>query len=257
MRYYKGHISISVKRDIPLLLLVRDARAIRLGQLYEMLLLSRMEASKPCALWRLKRLIRVGLLSSIEDMPFFGEPVYSITRNGLALLESHGHSLLSLGSFSRTITPEAEVIHMVELNEIRLALLRSQELIAWKGEMEIISENLALYGEGAKDYDAVVTVEVDGVIKKFAIEYERTAKSSARYDEIRGALESDHRVELVLYLTPSQELVYLLAEHLSGIRKHVVFAVANPFKTDLFEAGVLTTHSGKKILPFREMLAFA
>lgn len=146
---------------------------------------------------------------------------------------------------------------MIELNDIRLALLRSNLLTKWKGEMEIISENLALYGEGSKDYDAVVTVEVDGVERKFAIEYERVAKSSTRYEEIRRALEADHRVELVLYLTPSQELLYLLSEQFRGIGKHVVYSVANPFKTNLLDADVLTTHHGKQIVPFREMLALA
>ncbi len=199
MRYYKGHISITLDRDIPLLLLVRDARAIRSSQLYEMLLLTQLEVSRSSARWRMNRLLRVGLLCALEEKRFFGEPVYSITHDGLSVLESHGHSLLSVGSFSKTITPNAEIIHMVELNDIRLALLRSNLLISWKGEMEIISENLALYGQAAKDYDAVVTIGVDGEEKKFAIEYERVAKSSSRYDEIRGALESDHRVDLVLY----------------------------------------------------------
>ena len=257
MRHRKGHITISVERDIPVLLLVRNARAIRSRQLYEMLLLDGMEPSRPTALWRLTRLIQTGLIGEIGEIRFFGEPVYAITRNGLAMLESHGHSLLSLGSFSKTITPEAEVIHMVELNEIRLALLRSGQLVSWKGELEIISENLALFGEGAKDYDAVVIVEVDGSKRKFAIEYERVAKSGARYEEIRGAIESDHRVDVVLYLTPNQELVYLLSEHLTGISKYIVFSVANMFKTGVLDASVLTTHQGKKHLPLRDMLVFA
>lgn len=107
MRYYKGHISITLDRDIPLLLLVRDARAIRSAQLYEMLLLTSVETSRSSARWRMCRLARVGLLCAVEDKRFIGEPIYSITRNGLAMLESHGHSLLSVGSFSKTIAPQS------------------------------------------------------------------------------------------------------------------------------------------------------
>ena len=254
MRHRKGQISISEARDIPILLLVRDARAIRSRQLYENLLLTGLEGNRRTVCWRLSRLIHCGLIAPLRRLDFIGETVYAITRTGLALLESHGHCLLSLGSNSRTIVHEAEAIHMIELNSIRLALLRSGFLRSWKGELEVLSQNLALYGEGAKDYDAVVTVSIAGESRRFALEYERTAKSTARYQEIRQSIELDHQVDLILYLTPSQELMYLLSQQFKGVSKRIVFGIANQFKLGLLESQVFDPESGKAYRPFQDVL---
>ena len=253
MRYKRGQVSISQDRDIPVLILIRNARAIRLTQLYENLILGGYEPNRRTAYWRMKRLIDSGLVETLTGLRFVGDTVYTITRTGLALLESHGHTLLALGTFSRTLLHQSDAIHMIELNEIRLSLLRAGCLISWQGELEILSQNLVLYGEGVKDYDAVVAVGVDGKKATFALEYERTAKSSARYKEIRQAIESDHRVDLVLYLTPSQELMYLLTRELAGMRKQLAFGIANHFKAAQLSSPAYT-HEEARSIPFRDLL---
>ncbi len=230
MRYEKGAISINKDRDVPVLVEIRNARMLRLSQLYESLTLSGLEPNRRSAYWRVKRLIEADLVRRYDELPSLGESLYGITRAGLALLESHGHALISVGAFTKFRFHLADAIHMVELNEFRIALMRAGSLVSWKGELEVLSENLALYGEGVKDYDAIVTVRVGDENVRFALEYERTAKSAARYREIRIALEEDHQVDLVLYLTPSQELMYLLTRELQGLRKRLCFGISNQFK---------------------------
>ena len=254
MRYEKGKIAVSESRDIPLLLMVRNARAIRLDQICDMLLLSKQETSRRLAYKRVQRLLKADLLTKLEKLWHLGNPVYAISRAGLALLESYGHCLLSLGSFSKTIVDLTKATHMLELNDIRLALIRSERLISWQGELEVLSENLVIYGEVLKDYDAVVTVDLGGTKAKFALEYERTAKSAKRYREIRDAIESDHRVEMVLYLTPSQELMYLLTKELQGLSKQILFGIANQFKRNHLELQVLTYDQSRRYQPFQEVL---
>ena len=254
MRHEKGKITISKTRDIPLLLLIRSARAVRLDQICELLLLAGLEPNRRLAYKRIQRLLKVDLLTRLERLRHLGTTIYSISHTGLSLLESYGHCLLSLGSFSKTIVDEAKAVHMVELNDIRLALARSRRLISWQGELEVLSENLVMYGEILKDYDAVVTVDLGGTRVRFGLEYERTAKSARRYREIRDAIESDHRVDLVLYLTPSQELMYLLTKELEGLRKQLFFGIANSFKANDLKFQVLTYEPGRRLQCFQDVL---
>lgn len=239
MRYRKGHISINDERDIPMLLLIRDSRAITLKQLYEEVSLRRYETSTNSSYWRLRRLQTTGFIDVINDAGPCGEPVYTITHRGLGLLESKGHSLLSLGSFSGTIIRQAEILHMTELNSIRIALLRSGTLVSWKSEMQVTSENLALFGEVSKDYDAEVSVKTRTGIACFALEIERTAKAAVRYQEIKGMIDADNRTKFVLYLSTTQELLFLLLQELRDADKQIAFGLSIDFQLQLLEMPVL------------------
>ena len=101
MRYRKGMISVSDSRDIPLLLLIRDSRAIAISQLIAELMLDEIETNSRSIHWRLNRLIASGFVEKVGNDRAIGEPAYAITHDGLALLEYRGHVLLSLGSFRR------------------------------------------------------------------------------------------------------------------------------------------------------------
>jgi hypothetical protein len=224
-----------------MLLLIRDSRAITLKQLYEEVSLRRYETRTNSAYWRLRRLQTTGFIDVINDAGPCGEHVYTITHRGLGLLESKGHSLLSLGSFSRTIIRQAEILHMTELNSIRIALLRSGTLVSWKSEMQIVSENLALFGEVSKDYDAEVSVKTRTGIACFALEIERTAKAAVRYQEIKGMIDADSRTKFVLYLSTTQELLFLLLQELRGADKQIAFGLSIDFQRELLEMPVLVT----------------
>ena len=55
MRYYKGHIALSDARDVPILLHVRNARAICLDQLCDLLSLEIVTERPRSLRWRLAR----------------------------------------------------------------------------------------------------------------------------------------------------------------------------------------------------------
>ena len=140
MRYRKGLIAISKARDIPMLLLIRDSRAISFSQLVEELLQDATETNSRSVYWRVNRLVNCGFVEKRTYQRIVGEPVYAITHDGLSLLEGNGYSLLALGSFTRTIVAGAEIPHMLELNAIRLSLKKSGLLVEWKNELQVISE---------------------------------------------------------------------------------------------------------------------
>jgi Replication-relaxation len=255
MRYRKGMISVSDSRDIPLLLLIRNSRAISISQLITELMLDEIETNARSIHWRLNRLVESGLLERVGNERAIGEPAYAITHNGLALLEYRGHVLLSLGSFSKTIIAEAEVLHMLELNAIRLALKKAGILVEWKHTLQIVSENLVDYGKTTKDYDSVVIIAHEGRRIRFAIEYERTAKSTARYREIVKTIVDDTEIAFVLYLTPSQELLYLLAQDLRSLGEKAAIGVSGLMKAKLLGAPVVVVTDRPCVRKLGEILS--
>ena len=67
MRYRKGSISVNDSRDIPMLLLIRDSRAISLEQLYAILPLLKIEANRNTAYWRIRRLEENGYVEQLKE----------------------------------------------------------------------------------------------------------------------------------------------------------------------------------------------
>jgi hypothetical protein len=107
----------------------------------------------------------------------------------------------------------------------------------------------------AKDYDAVVEVSIAGESRIFAIEYERTAKASARYKEIRELLSSDRTVETVLYLTSNHDVLYLLAVELRGVAKQIGIALSDQFRRDLLKTQTLRVGAVDDVIEFRDLIA--
>jgi hypothetical protein len=83
VRYFKGYVSISDERDVPVLLHIRNARAISFRQLCELLLLEGVEKLGRVINWRVSRLKRHGLIQRFEQDRFRGQPVFAITPLGL------------------------------------------------------------------------------------------------------------------------------------------------------------------------------
>jgi DNA-binding PadR family transcriptional regulator len=254
MRYRKGHVAISDTRDVPVLLAVRNARATTMSQLIEELRYAGLETNHRSTYWRLNRLVASGYLEQIEHAISVADPVYAITNSGLALLESRGHILLTLSSTTKTIISQKEVLHMLEINSIRLALKKAGILEEWKTELEVISENLVNYGNTGKDYDAIVTVNNNGRRTRFALEYERTAKSGSRYSEISQSILCDVTIDLVLYLAPSHEMLSLLAQEFRSLGDKAVFGFSKQFKFQLLQTPVLTVGDRPEFRKFTEIL---
>ncbi len=255
MRYFKGYVSISDERDIPVLLHVRNARALSFDQLCELLILDETEKMRRIVHWRVSRLEKHHLIQRFKQDRFRGQPIFAITALGLRVLESRGYYLLSLPSTTERIIHPNQVPHAMELVNIRLALARQGMLRSWQGELEIASRNLVLESRVAKDYDAIAEIWFENELQIFAIEYERTAKASARYKEIRETLGRDQTVEVVLYLTSDRNILYLLALEMTGVAKRIGIALCESFRRDLLDANTLLVAEGSEVVPFRALFA--
>jgi len=253
MRYAKGTIAVNVNRDIPLLAQVRNSKFITHHQLFELMMAGRFECSRPSFNWRVKRLLQSNHLSICDGNFGTGVVVYRITRDGLAQLENHGQFAVVLNSATQHLPHLSQAHHALELNAIRLALKREDVLAGWKSDVEIASSNTISPGPLKKDYDSIVDVWNDGQIARFALEYERTLKSSRQYEKVRAALENENQVSCVLYLTSGFDIVLHLAHELSGIPKRLAFATAPLFRHYLLDTPVIL-HPQQPEVKFKELL---
>ncbi len=253
MRYAKGTHSISAARDIPLLLQVRNSRFITHQQLFAFMKLAAAESSRRCFNWRVQRLLAAGHISVCEGISERGSTVYRVTRRGLLLLEDHGKFATVLNSGTQHLPHPSHAHHALELNSIQLALTHSDVLISWQSDVETASANTVSTRPFEKDYDAIVDVWNNHTMARFALEYERTLKSTQQYGKISRALETELAVGCVLYLTAGEEISLHLAHELSGVSKRLAFATAAAFKKDLLDTMVLI-HPNDPEVSFRTQL---
>jgi hypothetical protein len=254
MRYRAGTISLSDANDVPLLLSIRNARAVTFDQISALACIDGFAKNRRVVHWRLSRLERSGFIRRMTYGLLPAQPVFAITTLGLEFLESRGHVLLSLPSSTRDILRGAQIMHSIELAAIRIALASRGILRSWKWELEIVSENL-VYGERAtKDYDAIAEIALGTGVSRFGIEFERTLKGAARYEELRRVFSTERSVDTVLYLTPNSEILYVLAMELRDVRKRIGFALSKTFQTDLLDADVLSNTSAGELVSLREFL---
>jgi hypothetical protein len=254
VRYYKGYIAVSDSCDVPVLLLVRNSRAICFDQLSELLMHEMLAAIARSLRWRVTRLEKSGLIGRLDGQKHLGKPIYGITQQGLECLESRGHYLVSLPSNTDQILHPSKVAHALELVNIRLAFARSGLLRSWKVELEITSRNLVAPEGAPKDYDAIAEIELDGNARSIGIEYERSARAASRYVAIRESLDQDQTTDAVLYLTPNDDILYLLALELRAARKRIGFALSDAFRQSLLETRTLTNTANSEVVTLRRLL---
>ncbi len=256
MRYPRGYVALSDANDVPVLLHIRNARAIQFDQLQDLILFDSSGVAVNSLRWRVARLEKNGVIQRFQDVRYFGKPVYGITSAGLSFLESRGHILFSLPSTTeKKIIHSLQIPHALELVNIRLALLRAGILVAWKSDLEIASRNLVLDGPPAKDYDAIAEIEIDGVAHSIAIEYERSLKMIARYREIREILSQDQTVNTILYLAVNNQLLYTLVCELSTAHKHIGFALSSSFRQSPLNTPMVMNNGNGDHVSLREFLA--
>jgi len=235
----KGSIVISTEFDIPLLRQVRNSRFVSHKQLFELLRHDAFVSTRDSLNWRVQRLLRSRHIEIIEGLAWKGSRVYRIAPNGLLELESQGDFAIALHSRTRHMPDRIQVFHALELNAIRLALARNGLLVGWQSEVEVSSTNM-VSGVYQKDYDAVVKVWAGNEVREFALEYERTLKSSKRYAKIRSALEAERQISCVLYLTVGTDLLLALLYQLTPLSKPIAFATARSFQEELLGTSVTT-----------------
>jgi hypothetical protein len=241
VRYIKDSVVMNPKRDIALLRQVRNARFIRHDQLFALLHYTRSEASRSSFNWRLRRLLACGYIHVCGDVCRAGFPVYRITQDGLLQLESHGHFATALHSATQHPPHKSQVFHALGLNSVQVALAQKDLLAHWQSDIEIASSNMVSRSPYQKDYDAIVDVWIDGKIRRFGLEYERSLKSAKQYDKVRAALASEGYVGCVLYLAAGQDMVLHLTHELAPASGRVAFATLDRFCERLMDTEVYTS----------------
>src|SRR5690242_15301615 len=109
MRYCKGSFVISLERDLPLLIHVRNCKFVSHQQLFELLQLDGVASSRGAYNWRVQRLLKKHYLEKVNSVCWQGCPVYSIARNGLMELETQGQCAMAFNSATRRKRDQAEV----------------------------------------------------------------------------------------------------------------------------------------------------
>jgi hypothetical protein len=252
MRYLKNSFAIQPDRDIRLLRQTRNSKFVSHVQLFEMMRFAGTEHSRDSFGWRVRRLVKSGLLSTCEVVGC-DSTVYRITRAGIALLEHHGQFTTVLHSRTEHLTHVAQIFHSLELNKIQLSLARENLLANWQSQIEVASFNTISCAPYQKDYDAIVDVWIADQKATFALEYERSLKSYRHYERIRAALESEQKIGCVLYLTSGLEVLTHLIYQFSSIPRKLAFANAQDFEQRLLDTRVVTTWNLSG-LNFRELL---
>ena len=244
MRYWKGSIALSPTQDYPLLRRVLRSTFVTHRQLYDFMRLEYRTWSRHSFNNRVLRLVKHNYLVR-DDVPFKTDGyVYSIS--GMGALE-----VIGLGECYTSPTPRTKdgklprsVYHAIDLNEIHLALKRSAILVDWISDTEIRSQNELTSVCYCKDYDAVVTVRVDGIERKFALEYERTPKTRKDYLRISSEIDGEKLVDRFLYLAPSHDLLSFLVRSFEGSRRAIYFGLLREFLDSRLEAPLRTVRPG-------------
>jgi hypothetical protein len=244
---------IKAERDIPLLLQVRNSRFVSHKQLFEFMQYRGLDNCRSSFNWRTRRLLNAGHLSLCENRAGVGSPIYRITKEGLAVLEHCGHFTTVLHSRTEHLPHSSQIFHALELNNIQLALGRKNLLAGWHSDVEVASFNTISRSPYQKDYDAVVDVWLGERRACFALEYERTLKSSRQYDRVRSALESEQQVGCILYLTAGIEILVHLLHEFHPVNTNLAFANARDFAELLLDTTVITQRNLSGVR-FREVL---
>jgi hypothetical protein len=238
MRYMKGTLRFSESRDIPLLKRVLNSRFVTHSQLYSFMRLSCLEWDRQVFNWRVRRLIRHGLVQKRAVTFVAAETVYSIGNPGVLALETYGGLPFAAWTTNERIHSETHIPHCLELNNIELAMHRTGVQFDWVPETQLRCLCNYIPNHFAKVYDAVVSADLGGGRVKFALEYEATQKTFARYEKIRQAIESEGKVDCFLYLVTSFELLRAIREQFRGTRRRIWFALVRDFKERVWDTMV-------------------
>jgi hypothetical protein len=239
-------VQLSADRDLPLLLAVRNSTFVSHDQLFRLLAGAGTEHNRRCFNWRVRRLVSGAHIREVPAIAPYRGVVYSITRFGLAVLESYGEGLVSVTSGSRNMPSILQAPHFLELNEVQLAFRKTGKLKSWKSDRELISLNYVIGTPLAKDYDAIAELETDGETLRIAIEYERTIKSADRYREIQNAICDEGQVDMVLYLTSTLDLVFTLSREFNRPALPMCFVSAAKLRVSVLDTVLLFAYGSMR-----------
>jgi hypothetical protein len=253
MRYRKGSLNLNNFKDKAVLNFVADSRYVTHAQLFQFARLDYYERNRPSFNWRIRRMVDAGLVRKQALPMLSGDALYSITRAGTQALEHLGIYYLGANCDREQDGDKFQMAHVLEVTNIRLALLVHHQLFRWIPECFIRVLNLSPATAYAKVYDGIANVRVDHGFVDFAVEYERTLKSPAKYEKIRKAIESEKRVQAFVYLVPSYDLLHGLMEAFWGAKQLLVFGLVDEFKKE--QLGTRVRHTNYIETPLHDALA--
>jgi hypothetical protein len=231
MRYFKGTIALSPEKDLPLLRQVMYSKYVTQTQLWLFMRHSGCEESRGAFLWRAKRLADHGFIARHVLPMVHRDPIFAIAASGVVyLVENFGVTYSGPDAGPEVPSDGAGVAHAVGVNAVHLDLLRSGNLVLWENEMEIRCRNESDGSQYAKEYDAIVTLSLGGRQLRVALEYERTPKTKAEYDNIAAALACERNVGGVLYLADTSHIRSLLLDRFSRKSARVFIALARDLR---------------------------
>jgi hypothetical protein len=216
-------------KDRELLEIVATAKWITHSQLSEMASVSRIEDNRKVFEWRVRRLSQCGLLKKQRPAFLDRRILYSITRDGVCALEVLGVHPVALMYDRGNADVKHQIPHSLEVNRVRIGLMRSGALIRWMPESTL----RVLYRAGqrnyAKIYDAIATIILDGEIYEIGIEYERSLKAVERYQDTAAKIDDERSVHAVVYLCPSINTFTAISDAFFHSRKTVLVAMMEEF----------------------------
>lgn len=247
MRYEPGMIQISERADLPILRLAHRAGHLTMRQMYESLNISATAKTAWHSFrWRVRRLAERKFLerAKVDGLGV----VLSLGSNGELYLQGKEPTVVSRASRTGHGSSRDQVWHDVGVFGMQLALRRIGVVRYWQYETEIRTENRLSSHGYAKDYDAIVTFDANGLSGQVAVEYERTDKSERVYEEICRKLDGETRVGAFLYLAQNPQLQSLLLQSFCATRRCLCVGVmqefcADPLRARLVDARLGTTRS--------------
>lgn len=253
MRYPKGTVIVSRARDIPVLEYVLRCGFATSCQLFEFLQMDRLERSRVAFEQRLRRLSQHSLIQKHSGLLTGHEWVYCIAPKGVSLLVELGELYAGRGVHEQG-ERQLVVNHWLDINDIHLALRRHQLLVRWTPESEIRSQNDLTTFNYAKDYDAIVTVNCDGLDCRFALEYERFPKTRTRYEQIGAELDNEVHLSTLLYLAPTYHVLSCMKRSFEPQRLVICLALSSEFVTCLLDTAVHVAGPSDRLVRFGDVL---
>ena len=211
-----SRVTFDPDADGRLLALVRNATFISNRQLIELAERGHIKATRSAIRQRIGRCLEREFIQVVPARTVHTGAIYQITRWGLNALESFGLGISSISSETERLPSAFQASHFLDLNEVRIAFLRTQLLseFEWVSDPEIKTYNATpLVRPFAKDYDAVVKLtDRNGQAFQIGVEYERTYKTIQRYEEIAERIETEKELSCVLYIASSSTMVARLVD---------------------------------------------
>jgi hypothetical protein len=254
-----NRVTFTEAADGRLLALIRNSTFICHRQLIKLGLLLGYKSKRQNIERRVNRYLQFNLIQTFPPIAPYSGMVYQITTGGLNLLDSYGLGICSISSETKTFPSILQAPHFLALNEIRIAFRADSSLgyADWITDPEIKSRNTAPNVIAfAKDYDALLKLkDKAGQDVLIGIEYERTYKDKARYDEVSRNLNTEQQICCVLYIVASYELLTRLIEAINCPDFPVCITASGVLKDKLLDVSVgYMTPAGRKFTTLRQYL---